>query len=56
MYGPWPDLHVPNQWNCLMHMFERLGAKEVLPQRKAASDLYGHMCMCQTRNLSGADV
>ena len=27
-----------------MQMFERLGAKEFLPQRKAASDLYGQMC------------
>lgn len=27
-----------------MQMFELLGAKEFLPQRRAASDLYGKMC------------
>lgn len=28
----------------LLQMFELLGAKEFLPQRRAASDLYGKMC------------
>lgn len=27
-----------------MQMFELLGAREFLPQRRAASDLYGKMC------------
>lgn len=34
-------MHVCHLW---IQIFERLGAKEFLPQRRAASDIYGQIC------------
>ena len=54
--GPMARCACVKPGTCLVQMFKRLGAKEFLPQSKAATDLYSQMCMCQTRNLSGADA